>query len=168
MSFYNLSFFEAAKLFERPSSKQGFARRTKDFPALSSQPQNKIVRRQTPTGGYSYNLIVKRKRLSTPPSQGYDRTAHKQALLPSTSRINSSPLRSYHKSTSEPEMEVSTQGNSWAEICNRFDNFKNENMSIKNLDRDSLRNIKHFFDSADLRRRAAQRQYLTFQGEGNK
>ena len=46
MSFYNLSFFEAAKLFERPSSKQGVARRTEDFPALSSQPQNKTVRRQ--------------------------------------------------------------------------------------------------------------------------
>ena len=101
MSFYNLSFFEAPKLFERPSSKQGFARRTKDFPAMSSQPQNKAVRRQTSTGGYSYTSIVKRKRSSTPPSQGYDRTAHKQALLPSISRINSSPLRSYDKSTTK-------------------------------------------------------------------
>ena len=65
-------------------------------------------------------------------------------------------------------MEVSTQGNSWAEICNRFDDFKNDIMSTTNLDRDSLRNIKHFFDSTYLRSGASQGQYLTFIEEGNK
>ncbi|XP_060526289.1 uncharacterized protein LOC132701954 [Cylas formicarius] len=153
MSFYNLSFYEAAKLHPRLiNTNQGFTRKPEDFSSLNKKTQNKTPHPTSPQSCSLYTSVLKRKRPDTQFIKGYDKVAHELTLLPSSARRKVSSIQVGENSTSESEMEVTPVGNGWEEVCNKFEAFKKDVMSIKGMDENCVNNIKQYFGSFDLRR----------------
>lgn len=165
MAFYNFSFFEAEKMFPRnPNPNKEFVRRSEDFPSLSGQLQPKITRPKSPQGGFSYTSVTKRRKTAPTISQGYDKIGHKRALFPSQSRVKSTPMEVQERTSSESEREESLQVKTWDEICKRFDEFKKEIMSIRNIDPTCKDRIQRYFGTTDLRREGGTQSTLHPEG----
>ncbi|XP_060530328.1 uncharacterized protein LOC132704379 isoform X1 [Cylas formicarius] len=152
MAWYNLSFFEAAKLFPRGPKSSEFNRSNENFPPIHNTVAP--VSQPSPRSASKTYSVIAKKRKSPQIESGYDRDAHRDCLVPPltrqklnhTSKSQSSP--SYlNDLSSESEMDTASPGvSSSGEFWYRFENLKKKVLS--NIpSKSAYHEIESLFDS---------------------